>query len=177
MPDIHPLTLADRSLVSAYLNSHPPEISEHTFTNLFIWQPSRPILFSEIENSLVFLVKAAQEEGKYILLGPPVGKMTIPDVVSIFGPSVIGAVRIPDLDAENLPASGLVINPDPDNADYVYRVKDLAELNGRRYATLLTVKPCRKTGVIPEIAAVIPVYAMRPMRLQKSLPITMNSNF
>ena len=134
MPDLHPLTLTDRSLVSAYLRSHPPEISEHTFTNLFIWQPYRPILFSEIENSLVFLVKAAQEKGKYILFGPPVGKLSIPDVLSIFGPSVIGAVRIPDLNAENLSVSGLAITPDRDNADYVYRVKDLAELKGRHYA-------------------------------------------
>ena len=68
MPDIHPLTLADRSLVSAYLRTYPPEISEHTFTNLFIWQPSRPILFAELDNSLVFLVNAAREKGTFSLI-------------------------------------------------------------------------------------------------------------
>ena len=73
MPEILPLTLADRSLVSGYLRSYPPEISEHTFTNLFIWQPSRPILFAEIDTSLIFLVKAAEGIGKYILFGPPIG--------------------------------------------------------------------------------------------------------
>jgi hypothetical protein len=134
MPEILPLTLADRNLVSAYLRSHPPEISEHTFTNLFIWQPSRTILFTEIENTLVFLVKAAEEDGKYILFGPPVGKLSFPGVLSVLGPNVIGAVRIPDIAAEKLSVSDLVINPDRDNADYVYRVKDLAELKGRHFA-------------------------------------------
>jgi hypothetical protein len=134
MPDIRPLTLADRSLVSKYLRIYPPEISEHTFTNLFIWQPSRPILFVEIDNSLIFLVKAALAKGKYILFGPPAGKIAIPDVFNAFGGEIIGAVRIPDTAAENLPAPDFVINSDRDNADYVYRVADLAELAGRRYA-------------------------------------------
>jgi hypothetical protein len=52
MPDIRPLTLAARGLVSEYFHTYPPEISEHTFTNLFIWQPSRPVLYAEIGGSL-----------------------------------------------------------------------------------------------------------------------------
>jgi len=134
MPEIFPLTLADRSLVSGYLRTFPPEISEHTFTNLFIWQPSRPILFAEIDSSLVFLVKAAQDKGKYILFGPPVGAISIPDVFLALGDDIIGAVRIPDAAAGNLPSSDFVLEADRDNADYVYRVADLAELAGRRFA-------------------------------------------
>jgi len=134
MPDIRPLLLADKKLISGYLRRHPPEISEHTFTNLFIWQPSRPILFAEIEDSLVFLVKAAREKDKYILFGPPLGAISIPDVFSSFGGDIIGAVRIPDTDADKLSGPHFVVNPDRDNADYVYRVADLAELAGRRYA-------------------------------------------
>ena len=134
MPDIHPLTLAARSLVSGYLHRYPPVISEHTFTNLFIWQPYRPVFFSEIDGSLVFLVKSAAEKGKYILFGPPVGEITIPDVLSAYADKIIGAVRIPDKAAGILPGSSFIVDPDRDNADYVYRVTDLAELAGRRYA-------------------------------------------
>jgi hypothetical protein len=134
LPDIHPLTLEDRVLVSAYLHRHPPEISEHTFTNLFVWQPYRQILFAEIGNSLVFLVKAAREKGKYVLFGPPAGAISIPEVFSAFGREIIGAVRIPETAAETLPAASFVATPDRDNADYVYRVTDLAELAGRHYA-------------------------------------------
>lgn len=134
MADLHPLTLADRKLISGYLRRYPPEISEHTFTNLFIWQPSRPVFFSEIENSVIFLVKAAQEEDKYILLGPPVGEITIPEVFSAFQNKIIGAVRIPDKTVEYLSDPSFAVNPDRANADYVYRVDDLAHLAGRRYA-------------------------------------------
>ncbi len=134
MSDIRPLTLADRSLVSEYLRTYPPEISEQTFTNLFIWQPSRPILFAEIDKSLVFLVNAAQAKGKYILFGPPAGKILIPEVFSFLDEDIIGAVRIPDTAAENLSVADFVVTPDRDNADYVYRIMDLAELGGRHYA-------------------------------------------
>ena len=85
-------------------------------------------------NSLIFLVKAAHEINKYILLGPPVGKITIPEVFSTFQNKIIGAVRIPDKVTEELPSSSFLVNADRDNADYVYRTDDLAQLAGRRYA-------------------------------------------
>ncbi len=137
MPDIRPLTLADRSLVTEYLHRYPPDISEHTFTNLFIWQPSRPIFFTEIDNSLVFLVKSSGGEGEYLLYGPPVGNIIIPDIIAAFdsgGGSVIGAVRIPDRNTKNLPHAKYAVNADRGNADYVYLVSDLAELAGRRFS-------------------------------------------
>ena len=134
MPEILPLTLDSRSLISGYLHRSPPEISELTFTNLFIWQPYRQIHFAETGNSLVFLVRAAGANDKYILFGPPAGAITIPEVFSAFGENIIGAVRIPDTAAETLPASSFGVTPDRDNADYVYRVEDLAELAGRHYA-------------------------------------------
>ena len=137
MPDIRPLTLADRSLVTEYLHRYPPDISEHTFTNLFIWQPSRPIFFTEIDNSLVFFVKSSGGEGEYLLYGPPVGNIIIPDIIAAFdsgGGSVIGAVRIPDRNTENLPPAKYAVNADRGNADYVYLVSDLAELAGRRFS-------------------------------------------
>jgi len=137
MPDIQSLTLNDRNLVTQYFHRYPPEISEHTFTNLFIWQPSRPIFFTEIDNNLVFLVKSAGDEKDYLLYGPPVGTITIPDAIKAFvssGIYAIGAVRIPDRNTVNLPSEKYVANPDRDNGDYVYLVSDLAELAGRRFS-------------------------------------------
>jgi len=134
LPLLHPLTLSDKNLVSSYLQRYPPVISEHTFTNLFIWQPSRPIFFSELGKSLIFLARSAIQADNYILFGPPVGKIKIPDVFSAFSGNLMGAVRIPGRDIESIPAAAYVINDDRDNADYVYRVDDLAELAGRQYA-------------------------------------------
>jgi len=136
MPDIKLLTLGDRDLVTEYFHRYPPEISEHTFTNLFIWQPSRPIFFTEIEKNLIFLVSSADDEKEYLLYGPPVGTKTIPDIIAAFDSdvTVIGAVRIPDKNSTNLLSEKYVVNPDRDNADYVYSVADLAELAGRRFS-------------------------------------------
>ncbi len=139
MPDIRSLTLADRSLVIEYLHRYPPEISEHTFTNLFIWQPFRPVFFAEINNSLIFLLKSANDDKEYILCGPPIGDIIIPDIISAFdtsasGVSVIGAIRIPDKNTENLPPAEYVVTEDRDNADYIYLVSDLAELGGRNFS-------------------------------------------
>ena len=139
MPDIRSLTLADRSLVTEYLHKCPSEISEHTFTNLFIWQPFRPVFFAEIDNSIVFLVKSVSKKKEYILYGPPIGDIIITDIISALGSnvngvSVIGAVRIPDRHTESLPSVKYQINEDRDNADYIYRVSDLAELAGRHFS-------------------------------------------
>ena len=160
MPDIHPLTMTDRSFISGYLRRYPPEISEHTFTNLFIWQTYRPMLFSEIDNSLVFLVKAALEQDKYIIFGPPVGPIEIPDVLSAFKDKITGAVRIPDKAADNLSVSSFMVSADRDNADYVYRVKNLADLTGRRYTKkrnhikqCLSRHACEYVPMTPELIA------------------------
>jgi len=163
MPAIRSLTLDDRSLVTEYFKKYPPEISEHTFTNLFIWQTFRPIFFTEIEKTLVFLVKSAGAEEEYILHGSPVGSITIPDIMAAFdssdsGGNVIGAVRIPDRNTVNLPSEKYVANPDRDNADYVYLMSDLAELAGRRFSKkrnkikqCLNKHLCEYVAITPEL--------------------------
>lgn len=160
LPEIRPLTLADRRLVTAYLRSHPPQISEHTFTNLYCWQPYRPVFLAELQDSLLFLVKAAGGKGKYILFGPPAGKISIPEIFAAFGADLAGAVRIPDAAAESLPPSAFGLSQDRDNADYVYRVEVLAGLSGRRFAKkrnhikqCLNAHACEYLPITPAIIA------------------------
>jgi hypothetical protein len=160
MPDIRPLTLAARNLVANSLRLYPPEISEHTFTNLFIWLPSRPVFLAEIESSLVFLVEAAGATGKHLLFGPPLGPAPLSAVFDAFGEKISGAVRIPDRVAAGLPAAGFTAVPDRASSDYVYRVADLAELAGRRYAKkrnqvkkCLAAHRCEYVAITPELIA------------------------
>jgi len=164
MPDIQSLTLADRDLVTEYLHRYPPEISEHTFTNLFIWQPSRPVFFTEIDNSLVFLVKSVNGEGQYIMYGPPVGNTNILDIISAFdssgSDSVIGAVRIPNKNPQDLLPEKYGMTEDRDNSDYVYLISDLAELGGRRFSKkrnkvkqCLNNHFCEYVSITPELIA------------------------
>lgn len=135
MPDIRQLSLTDKNLVTDLLDRFPTVISEFTFTNLFIWQPSRPILVTEIDDSLLFLVQAeVQNQTKYVLFGPPLGTISLQNVIDQLDGQLAGAIRLPKNMALDAQKAGFKIFEDHDNADYVYNVTDLAELAGRRYA-------------------------------------------
>lgn len=131
---IRPLRLEDRALVRRYLEDRPPEISELTFSNLYVWRRPRPLFLAERNGSLLFLA-ACQEPGRYLLFGPPAGPMGADQLATLLGAEIAGCLRLTSSWAEALAAlGGFEVQEDRDNADYVYRVEDLAGLAGRRYA-------------------------------------------
>lgn len=151
VPLTSPLNLKDHSLVTSYLRRYPPEVSELTFTNLFVWRKSRPITFAEVEDSLLFFVEAA-EGGviRRVMFGPPAGESSAVKVIRSFvdaascrvgkrleaasaSDEIEGVVRIPERTANELAGAGFRVEEDRDNWDYVYRVEDLSELAGRRF--------------------------------------------
>jgi hypothetical protein len=134
MPNLHQLSLTDRHLICDLLTQHPPGISELTFTNLFIWRNSRPIWFALPDNSLLLFLKASGDDDRLILLGQPVGDILLSEVFAHFGNRLAGAIRLPEHVVQTLQHNSSLVIDDRDNADYVYRVADLAELAGRRYA-------------------------------------------
>ncbi len=134
MAPIRPLELKDRTLVTGYLRRHPPEVSELTFTNLFVWRKSRPVSFVEVDGSLVFVVEAQEDDvARKLIFGPPVGDIPAADTLASLDPEVEGFVRIPRETGDALQGTGLKVEPDRDNWDYVHRVEDLAQLAGRRF--------------------------------------------
>lgn len=141
-----PLGLGHQLLVVETVRRYPPEVSELTFTNLFLWRKSRPIAFAEVEGSLVFFVEV-QDDGvlRRLMLGPPVGESSAVKVIRSLGDEVEGIVRIPERTASELRNAGFQVEEDRDNWDYVYRVKDLSELAGRRFHKKRNlVKQCRE---------------------------------
>ncbi|MFC1523999.1 DUF2156 domain-containing protein [Thermodesulfobacteriota bacterium] len=135
MKEIRQLSQNDRDIVSGYLAKYPPEISESTFTNLFVWRQSRPLFVFEHHKTLVFLLPQPLEDtNQFILFGPPIGTAPLPDILEMFEYPVIGAIRFSEKEAEKLQKSGYEIKEDRDNADYVYLTEDLMHLTGRRYA-------------------------------------------
>ena len=130
--DKHALTLASRPLVHGLLQRHPPAISELTFTNLFVWRHARPVWFSATEETLLFWTTEKGGSEPTVLFGPPAGPLPIEEVARLAPLS--GMVRIPAPEAERLRLAGYEVAADRDNADYVYRVRDLAGLAGRKYA-------------------------------------------
>ena len=129
-----PLELKDKDKISALLERHPPLISEHTFTNLFVWRHMRPVEYAEMEGAIIFTVKSADKSvpGR-IILGPPLGDLPIIEAARNIDEKVLGTIRLPVEYGENL-IYAVDIQEDRDNADYVYLVDDLANLAGRRFS-------------------------------------------
>lgn len=135
MPDLLPLDRATAPLVNRYLATHPPEVSELTFTNLYAWRQGRPVWLVEFPETLVFLIQDPDDgEGKRLVFGPPVGQMSLAAVMAQLDSSVVGAVRQSAASVASLDRTHFTIAADRANSDYVYLVKDLAELAGRNYS-------------------------------------------
>lgn len=135
MPDLLPLDLSAAPLVNRYLALHPPEVSELTFTNLYAWRQGRPVWLAELAETLVFLVQAPPEHaGSRLVFGPPVGPLPLAEVMAELGGTVVGAVRQSAASVATLEQSLFTVTADRANSDYVYLVRDLAELAGRNYS-------------------------------------------
>jgi hypothetical protein len=134
MNDIRPLELSDLLVVKAYLQRHPPEISELTFTNLFVWRSARPMFLAELKDAIVFMTNTPQENSEdKLIIGNPVGEVPPLAVANSLDSQVVGFARIPHKTAEALREAGLHVERDRDNWDYVYPLADLVALSGRRY--------------------------------------------
>jgi hypothetical protein len=134
MNDIRPLELSDLPVVKAYLQRHPPEISELTFTNLFVWRSARPMFLAELKDAIVFMTNTPQENSEdKLIIGNPVGEVPPLAVANSLDSQVVGFARIPHKTAEALREAGLHVERDRDNWDYVYPLADLVALSGRRY--------------------------------------------
>lgn len=127
------LTLAHRDRVTDYLRRFPPLISELTFTNLFVWRQGRPIWFLECADHLVFLTKPPAADGGWCGFGPPVGPGLSAAALRAALPDVREFIRLPEDTARALEREGLRVAAEEDQADYVYRRADLAELPGEKY--------------------------------------------
>lgn len=139
-----PLEISSAPLVNRYLADFPPQVSELTFTNLFAWRQTRPVWLCEFDNTLTFLVKTdICRDDEMVILGPPAGELSLAEVFDKLGEKTIGAIRVTAGEMDGLPPAEFAISPDRNNSDYVYRVRDLAELRGRKYSKKRShVKQC-----------------------------------
>ena len=157
------LDLNAMDLVKTRFLAHPPEISEHTFTNLFIWRNSRPIEIADEDGALCIF--ARRDRGR-TLFGPPAGPGSPQELITtarkLAGTDVITFERLPAPFAEAAKSAGMALSGDRANFDYVYCREDLAELPGRRYhakrnliAQCLEGRRCEYEGIsaktLPEI--------------------------
>ena len=132
-----PLSLASQKLVDDFLQRYPPEISELTFTNLFIWRNYYRLQVTVLED---FLTLLAQLPGTAPFFLPPVGQGDIRAWAAAVFNYLKGQghqprlSRVPASLVESLSAfPGVEVLFDRDNSDYLYRTENLIQLSGNRY--------------------------------------------
>lgn len=153
---MRPLTLNDRLLVNQYLQRYPPEISELTFTNLYAWRNTRPVWIDIFHDSLIVFTEI---EAGLVVLGNPVGPISLTAVLSEYKNLIVGVERYPKARLAEFPiSSDVVVIDDRDNSDYVYCREELSTLAGgnfikkrNRINQCLAAYTCEYEIITPEI--------------------------
>jgi hypothetical protein len=136
-PSFKDLSIEDKSLFDEMFRRFPPLISEFTFTNLFIWRKAYSLKFTRVDS---FLCLLGEKEGLPFFF-PPIGEGDMIRCLRALihflkektdSPQLL---RVPEGMARQIDwkREGLRAELDRDQSDYVYLIKDLIQLEGRRY--------------------------------------------
>ena len=137
MNDFKPIDIQDKKTFDLFFQSDPPEISEHTFTNLFIWRHRyRPVWLAR--NDCLLILFRPNHEEPYGL--PPAGpgdkgkalKFLCGEIRKISPEGRIRRVG-EEFVRQYVDPEQYECIPDRDNSDYVYLTRDLTRLSGNKY--------------------------------------------
>jgi len=136
-PQFKDLTLEDKTFFHQTFTQFPPQISEFTFTNLFIWRHAYQIKISLLQN---FLCLLSEQEGSSFFF-PPIGEGDVIEcyqsLLQYLGQKTTlpKIVRVPEAVVAQIDwkASGMKAELDRNQCDYIYLTQDLIELKGRKY--------------------------------------------
>lgn len=142
------IELKDRKLFEDYFKKFPREISEFSFTNLFIWSEFYNYLYLEYDNHLLIYSREYFKRWKKSISGsedtifflPPIGPNPVKIILEIF--KNLGDVefhRVPEplitniKEESDFEALNIEILEDRNNWDYVYQKEDLITLPGNKF--------------------------------------------
>ncbi len=136
-PEFKNFSLKEKPILDRVFREFPPVISEFTFTNLFIWRHAYQFRISRFGTFLCLLA----DKGADSFFLPPIGEGDKVECITTLlhylkekgiDPKID---RVPeDLVKEvHWEENGMRATLNRDQSDYVYLVKDLARLEGRRY--------------------------------------------
>jgi hypothetical protein len=143
-----PIELGDKELIDKFFKNYPPEISEFTFTNLFMWRNYYSFLFMELDEHLILFSreyfkkrrkKLPNKKDKMFFL-PPVGPHPVEIMIQTFENfDDVEFHRVPQelideiIKHKKFSSLNLEIIDDRKNWDYVYEVENLKTLPGNKY--------------------------------------------
>ncbi len=132
-----PLAIEDRELFDHFLSLDPPEVSELSFTNLFIWRKKNRTVWLEQDGCVLVILRPENMPPFGIPPFGPGNKEKALDRLfeTLAGVSSQGEVqRVGEHFVEKwLDRNRFSCSFDRDNSDYVYSVQDLIDLAGRKY--------------------------------------------
>lgn len=126
--------LSYKPLVDRYLKLSSPELSSHSFVNIFIWQDFFKFDFEEIDGNLCIF--ASDDLGTFLYL-PPLGKKISSEAVQECftrmtkdnkGQGITRIDNVPENLVEGFSKSGYKVLAK--GHEYLYKRKDLVELKG-----------------------------------------------
>lgn len=124
-----PVELVDKPILEDWFRRFPPVVCELSFPNIFIWRRSEHSAYAIINDNLCLLVQPDFEPAYFL---PPLGKSNLVQTVATCLEIVPRLSRVPE-EMVKLLGESFWIEEDPDNADYIYKTEDLAELKGKRF--------------------------------------------
>jgi len=132
-----PLEIRDKEIFNRYLIEDPPEISELTFTNLFMWQSLYHPVWAELDNILLIILNP---EGATSFGLQPVGSGNKAEALSVLLDYLDEQTSDPKICRAGERFVSKVVDknlfsciPDRANSDYIYSTFDLIQLAGRKY--------------------------------------------
>jgi hypothetical protein len=137
MSDFKPIEIQDKTLFDAFLRQDPPQVSELTFTNLFIWRHHYQPAWAE-SNGCILIVFHPQKGSAWGLcpFGPGDKKSALEVLCRELAKQTTD-VRICRVGEEfvthHVDSAKYEVMPDRDNSDYIYLAKDLINLSGNKY--------------------------------------------
>ena len=137
-PHFKPLEIGDRETVHAFLWQYQPEISELTFSNLYMWRKKYHYRWALFENWLLLI--ATDENGKsYALepIGPPPRNKAVLQLLDYLSRQPSGKPEIDRADkrivGELQADQKFIAEPLREHFDYLYYTTNLVNLSGRRF--------------------------------------------
>ncbi|UCC20959.1 MAG: hypothetical protein JSV62_06665 [Promethearchaeota archaeon] len=144
-----PIEITHKSLFDEYFQKYPPESSEFTFTNLFMWRNYYNFLFLEYKEHLILFsndyLKNRREpinidSQDYFYFFPPIGPHPENIIIELFeNLGNIEVHRVPEDICVNLKTNvgfsklNLECLDDLNNWDYVYNREEILNLTGNKY--------------------------------------------
>ena len=143
------IEITDKKLFDEYFQKYPPEISEFTFTNLFMWRNYYNFLLMEFKEHLILFsndylkyrkkpINAGSSD--YIYFFPPIGPHPDEIIIKLFeNINNIEIHRIPEEICEKVTQNekyhklNLDCLEDRNNWDYIYNKEEILNLAGNKF--------------------------------------------